>query len=78
VDVESTGSGEGALSKIKARLRSGIPMFMVMFIDYSMPGMTGPELAIEVRRLLQDTLIEVPYMCCCTAYTNDSFREAAM
>ena len=67
-----------ALAKIEVRKKSGAPFYLVMFIDYSMPDLTGPELALEIRRSLKDTMIDVPYMACCTAYTDASFREAAL
>ena len=41
-----------ALAKIEVRKKSGAPFYLVMFIDYSMPDLTGPELALEIRRSL--------------------------
>ena len=78
VQCDTAINGKQALAKIEARKKSGAPFYLVMFIDYSMPDLTGPEVAIEIGRSLKDTMIDMPFMACCTAYTDSSFRDAAL
>ena len=53
-------------------------MYKVIFIDYSMPEMDGPQVATEVRQILDMSGLEVPYICCCTAYAEASFKNLAL
>jgi len=53
-------------------------MFDVVFTDYSMDGMNGPELAMRIRLLYDEfNATKQPYICCCSAYNEDSFMDAA-
>ena len=47
-------------------------------MDYSMPEMDGPQVATELRQILDMTGIEAPYICCCTAYGEASFKKMAL
>ena len=53
-------------------------MYKVIFLDYSMPEMDGPQVASELRQIFDMTGIEVPYICCCTAYGEASFKKLAL
>ena len=52
-------------------------MYKIIILDYSMPHMDGPQVALEIRQRLNDTNIETPYICCCTAYEVSTFKEKA-
>ena len=53
-------------------------MYKVILLDFSMPVMDGPTTAIQLRRLIATNGIEEqPYICCCSAYTEDNFIEEA-
>ena len=47
-----------------------------------MPGMDGPEVAKEIHRLYREsehvTEAQIPYICCCTAYTDVQFKNIAL
>ena len=47
-----------------------------------MPGMAGPEVAREIHRLYQEsecvTEAKIPFICCCTAYTDGKFKRIAL
>ena len=47
-------------------------------MDYSMPSMTGPEATKEIVKLLKDSNIEMPYICCCSAYGHESYAQQAI
>ena len=53
-------------------------MYKVVLLDYSMPDMDGPQVAIEARHIFQQADIQMPYICCCTAYTQASFKKNAL
>ena len=53
-------------------------MYKLILLDFSMPEMDGPEVAVQIRRLIDEAAIEQPYICCCTAYTNDSYGRRAI
>ena len=54
------------------------PMFKLIIIDYSMPGLSGPEVAAEIIRLCEQACIDRPYICCCTSYQEESYRRRAI
>ena len=43
-----------------------------------MPEMDGPQTAAELRQILNMAGLEVPYICCCTAYGEASFKKFAL
>ena len=47
-------------------------MFKLILLDFSMPGMDGPEVARQIRSLCENNLVlteaEQPFICCCSAY----------
>ena len=52
-------------------------MYKVILLDYSMPVMDGLETAKQIRQLLQRHEAYQPYIICCSAYDEDSFKEEA-
>ena len=52
-------------------------MYKIIILDFSMPEMDGPAVANEIRRRVGEKNIEIPYICCCTAYDDYSFRPNA-
>ena len=53
-------------------------MYRIILLDYSMPEMDGPQVAMEIRRILKQSILHLeedrmPYLCCCTAYAEASF-----
>ncbi len=51
-------------------------IYKVILMDFSMPVMDGPTTAMELRKVIAANDIEQqPYICCCSAYTEDSFIE---
>ena len=53
-------------------------MYQLMILDYSMPEMDGPQVAIEIRNMLQSQDIKIPYICCYSAYTEASYERNAL
>ena len=52
-------------------------MFKLILLDYSMPDMDGPEVASQIRKTLTEKDIAQPFICCCSAYSDESFFEKA-
>ena len=48
-------------------------MYKLIFVDYSMPEMDGPTFTRELSKFCKLFNIEMPYVCCCTAYTEKNF-----
>ena len=46
-----------------------------------MPGMDGPTTVREILRLYRESphisIDQFPYICCCTAYSEEQFKNAA-
>ncbi len=57
-------------------------MYKIILLDYSMPEMDGPQVAIEIRRLLTQSILfdnkDMPFLCCCTAYAEATFKRQAL
>ena len=57
-------------------------MYKVILLDFSMPFMDGPEVATRIIELIKESphLSEedVPFICCCSAYTDPSFKQRAL
>ena len=74
VSSQKAVSGKDALRLIESRANSyqtdKIPMFALILLDFSMPDMDGPEVFIKFRQFLTDRGFEMPYVCCCSAYTE--------
>ena len=80
---DSALDGELALRKIKERItkfkEDGTAIYKIIFLDYSMPEMDGPMVVQEIHKILADySDIEIPYICCVTAYAEASFKARAI
>ena len=75
-------SGTLALQMIQNRIQKvkegTAEIYKVILLDFSMPVMDGPTTALELRRVIAASGIDQqPYICCCSAYTEDNFIEEA-
>ena len=53
-------------------------MYKLILLDYSLgDGFDGPEVAREIRKTVSSAALSQPYICCCTAYTEDSYMQEA-
>ena len=78
VSCERAINGHKALEKIQNRLndmKQGVSreMYKLIFVDYCMQGMDGPEVAQKIRKMLDEENIEQPFICCCTAYVEETY-----
>ena len=81
LDCMSATNGPLALEIVKQRAEicqtGAAQMFKLILLDYSLAEMDGPEIAREIRRLMNEKGIEQPYICCCSAYLEESFKTKA-
>mmetsp|Transcript_34845 Transcript_34845/g.45878 ORF Transcript_34845/g.45878 Transcript_34845/m.45878 type:complete len:117 (-) Transcript_34845:106-456(-) len=78
IETESQSSGVKAVEHLSELIHAGKPISKVLLIDFCMPGLDGPSTALEIRELCQDAGRPVPYMACCSAYTEYTFRQIAL
>ena len=69
-------------TRIENIYRGEAQMYQIILLDYSMPEMDGPQVATEIRKIFQNSILlgeeRVPYICCCTAYAEASFKRQAL
>lgn len=59
-------------------------MYKIIFLDYSMPDMNGPEVATKIRSMLakqfagREMVVNRPFIICNTAYVDEVFKERAL
>ena len=54
-------------------------MYKVILLDYSMPDLDGPSVAKGIAELLEENpTLKKPLICCCTAYSEASFKRTAL
>ena len=53
------------------------PFFSLIMLDFSMPTLSGPEVATRIRQMLKNANLEEPLICCCSAYDEGCFVEEA-
>ena len=53
-------------------------MYDLFLLDYSMPELDGPQLAVEIRKIMEENQLVRPIICCCTAYNDITYKEKAM
>ena len=76
---ESCEDGEKAVEMVKKRVASGKCMYQLILMDFSMPVCDGPTATREIKGYLSTNLpSQQPFICCLTAYTDQSFINAAM
>ena len=59
-------------------LEGKAPMYKVILLDYSMPDMDGPQVSIKIRKIISSTGLAEPFICCCTAYSENVYRDRAI
>ena len=85
IGCSTASSGERALELVKERIRKYVDsngeeqvLYKLILLDFSMPGMDGPEVSRRIHKMYAESEVvskeQVPYICCCTAYTEDSFK----
>ena len=70
---QAIGGLEG-LAMVKQRFESQTSMYTLLLIDYSMPGLDGPSLTIKIAKFLKEKGINMPFVCCCTAYAEENYQ----
>ena len=84
IETISVTSGYDAISLIEQKidhLENGVEsakIYKLILLDYSMPGMDGPQVAQKIRKLLERSHInfgKYPFICCCTSYSQESFKR---
>ena len=77
VKTDSALNGFKAIILIQSRIelfsKGKTSMYKVVLLDYSMPEMDGPAFTRELTEFCKSNGIEMPYVCCCTAYTGENF-----
>ena len=80
-DSDTALLGSLALDLVKERIElfPTVPFYKLVLMDFSMPEMDGPQVVVQMLQLIKDSQkdIEVPHICCCTAYEHESFKLAA-
>ena len=75
---EKAISGGDAISLIDNRIMEYLtidtPMFRLILLDFSMPDMDGPEVYRKIKQTMKDSGLQIPYVACCTAYSEDIFE----
>ena len=49
-------------------------MYKIIFLDYSMPDMDGPQVSRELKHIFMEERIESPFICCLSAYTEAAYQ----
>ena len=63
---------------VKDRVESGKRMYRLILMDYSMPICDGPSAIREIRGYLSTSQPDQnPFICCLTAYSEQSFIDRA-
>ena len=75
VQSEYCNDGTQAFEAVKKRINEGKPMFGLILMDYSMPGMSGVECTRLIRELIgdQSTANQKPVICLVSAYGEKKF-----
>ena len=66
-------SGFKAVACFNELIKRKEPVFKIVLLDYSMPGMDGPKTASEIFRLCEDAGVSKPTIYCVSAYQDDSY-----
>jgi len=55
-------------------------MFKIVILDYEMPEMDGPAVARKIVNMFSGEVLqsELPFICCCTAYTRNDYKKIAI
>lgn len=67
--------------RLKEYAEGSCELYKLILMDFSMPGMDGPTTVREILRLYREstniTPEQYPYICCCTAYSEQQYKNAA-
>ena len=76
---ESSASGYRALELVRDRVTNKVPLYDIIFMDYSMPGLDGLQTTAEIRKICKANNIKArPMIICLTAYTEEEYRRRAL
>ena len=79
-ESDSCSDGLEAIAAVEARHQlEGVPMYEVIFMDFSMPDCNGCDATRKIRSFLseqEDDDIQ-PFICCLTAYTENDYKVVA-
>ena len=78
ISYESSNSGLKALRMIKDRIKNRVPLYQLIFMDYSMPILDGLQTSVKIKKLCNKKGIDSPKIVCLTAYTEPQFRQKAL
>ena len=78
-DCNHALNGQDAIQKVKTRItdveQNKTEMYKIIFLDYSMPDINGPEVAQEIRLLIEKASIPQPLIYCCSAYSHEYYYK---
>ena len=78
---EFASNGHEAAKAVKKRLQKNTPMYKLILMDYSMPGIDGPSATQIIRKDLSmsgNYTDRDPYICLITAYGEEKFHQKAL
>ena len=82
--VDAVTRGVEAIEIVKQRYALAVvneaKMYQIIFLDYSMPDIDGPQVARAIRTFFNenwDQGIKEPLIFCITAYTEATFKREA-
>ena len=55
-------SGHGAIKIVRERNRRGAKVFDLILMDFQMPGLSGPDTTVQIRRLLGQEVVRLPFL----------------
>ena len=80
-DCNHALNGQDAIQKVKTRItdveQNKTEMYRIIFLDYNMPDINGPEVAQEIRFLIEKASIPQPLIYCCSAYSHEYYYKQA-
>ena len=79
-------SGSIAIELVKERIQlvcqGQASMYKVIILDFCMPGIDGPGVALAVTKLIKENELlgedQMPLFCCTTAFNDPSYKKRAL
>ena len=79
LETDTASNGYEAQAMIKERHRQFGDCYVLILMDYSMPGCNGPETVKGILEYLSHyPEVKKPYISCITAYENEEFKMKAI
>ena len=80
---DSALHGSFAIDMIEARIalceEGTADMYKIIILDYSMPDMDGPQVAMKITEMfVSKLLLQKPFICYCTSYSEAHFMRKAI